>query len=202
MSLWAVVPVKPFRLGKSRLSSMLTEEERFALNSTLYGNTMRSLTACREIERILVVSKDLNVLSIARGFGARTIQEENFSNLNFALHLATRFAVFSGAVRLLIIPADLPLLSSKEIDGIIAKSMNPKQMVICPDRKSDGTNALLVAPADSIEFQYGPGSYLKHIAEAEKVGLQVEIYRSRALELDLDLPEDLEFLKQVETNAI
>jgi len=198
MSLWAVVPVKPFRQGKSRLSSIMDEDERYSLNSTLFGNTMRSLADSRAIERILVVSKDLNVLSTARSFGARTIQEENQSSLNIALHLATRFAVFSGAGRLLIVPADLPLLDSAEIDTFISKGDKPNQLVICPDRKLDGTNAMLVSPADRITFQYGPGSFAKHLEEAKKNGLSVEIYRSRVLELDLDVPEDLEYLRQSE----
>ena len=35
MSLWAIVPVKPLRRGKSRLAGALTEEERATLNQEL-----------------------------------------------------------------------------------------------------------------------------------------------------------------------
>jgi len=35
MTLWAIVPVKPLRRGKSRLSGMLSEDERAHLNEVL-----------------------------------------------------------------------------------------------------------------------------------------------------------------------
>lgn len=35
MSIWAILPVKPLRRGKSRLAGALTEEERAALNEEL-----------------------------------------------------------------------------------------------------------------------------------------------------------------------
>ena len=44
MSLWAIVPVKPLRRGKSRLAGALTEEERANLNQELLERTLRTLT--------------------------------------------------------------------------------------------------------------------------------------------------------------
>lgn len=202
MSLWAVVPVKPFRQGKSRLSSVLSEDERYMLNSTLFGNTLRSLTSAIGISQILVVSRDSIVLSMSREFGARTIQEEGPSNLNNALKLATGFAVMSGAQQLLVLPADLPLLNTMVVEEIIGRGGKFRQMVISPDRKQDGTNALMVSPADAIEYQYGPGSYKKHLAQACKKDLQIEVYQSKVLELDLDFPEDLDILRQMEIKGL
>lgn len=202
MSLWTIVPVKPFRQGKSRLSGVLSEDERYMLNSTLFGNTLRSLSGVKGIEQILVVSRDSSVLSMSREFGARTIQEEGPSNLNNALTLATSFAVMSGAQKILVIPTDLPLLNSSVIEEIIAKGGKLRQMVISPDRKKDGTNALMVSPADAIEYQYGAGSYQKHLAQANKKGLQIEVYQSKVLELDLDFPEDLDILRQMEIKGL
>lgn len=198
MSLWAIVPVKPLKQGKSRLSGVLTDDERYLLTSTLLGNTLRSLSLVKAIEQILVVSRDSTVLAVARDFGARTVQEENPSNLNLALNLGTRLAVFSGAQRVLILPADLPLLSAQVVEELVSRQGEPPHLVIVPDRRRDGTNALLFSPADAMEYQFGPGSYQKHVDQALKKGIQVDIYLSRAMELDLDLPEDLDTLKQIE----
>ena len=42
MTLWAIVPVKPLRRGKSRLAGTLTEDERTALNQELLEHTLKS----------------------------------------------------------------------------------------------------------------------------------------------------------------
>jgi 2-phospho-L-lactate guanylyltransferase (CobY/MobA/RfbA family) len=43
MTLWAIVPVKPLRRGKSRLADVLTSEERTDLNRHLLENTIDTL---------------------------------------------------------------------------------------------------------------------------------------------------------------
>ena len=45
MTLWAIVPVKPLRWGKSRLAGVLTQDERTDLNSQLLAHTVDTLTA-------------------------------------------------------------------------------------------------------------------------------------------------------------
>jgi len=198
MSLWAIVPVKPLKQGKSRLSGVLTEDERYLLTSTLLGNTLRSLSLAKSVDQILVVSRDSTVLAVAREFGARTVQEENPSNLNQALSLGTRAALFSGAQRVLVLPADIPLLSAREVEEFVSRQAEPPHLVIAPDRRRDGTNALLVSPPDALEYQFGPGSYRLHMDQALAKGIQVEVFLSNIMELDLDLPEDLEVLRQIE----
>jgi 2-phospho-L-lactate guanylyltransferase (CobY/MobA/RfbA family) len=39
MTLWAIVPVKPLRRGKSRLADVLSQDERTNLNRHLLENT-------------------------------------------------------------------------------------------------------------------------------------------------------------------
>ena len=43
MTIWAIVPVKPLRRGKSRLAEMLSEDERAELNSRLLTHTLETL---------------------------------------------------------------------------------------------------------------------------------------------------------------
>ena len=88
MSLWAIIPVKPLRRGKSRLAGVLSEEERTVLNITLLENTLRTLKQVQEIDQILVVSRDTGALALARDFKARTVQEGK-PGLNTALKRAT-----------------------------------------------------------------------------------------------------------------
>ena len=76
MTLWAIVPVKPFRRAKSRLASVLNEDEREALNRSLLQRTVETLMRVPEIAHVMVISRDPAALSLARVCGARTMLED------------------------------------------------------------------------------------------------------------------------------
>ena len=101
MTLWAIVPVKPLRRGKSRLSGILSEDERADLNRKLLQHTLETLNELREVEEVLVVSRDPQVLTIARSYGARTVREDGQPDLNTALRRATAIASYRGAARII-----------------------------------------------------------------------------------------------------
>ena len=202
MSLWAIVPVKPIRRGKSRLAGVLSEEERTKLNTFLFEHTMQALVNVSRINQILVISRDPSVLSIARQYKTRTLQEDSSSNLNLALKLATRMAQLYETRELLVIPADLPLVTTDEIDQMLDLSGDPPEMIIAPDRHLSGTNALYLNPIGEIEYHYGPNSYQLHIAESESHGFLLKKRISPFLGFDLDLPEDLEILKKIQIGEI
>jgi 2-phospho-L-lactate guanylyltransferase len=195
MSLWAILPVKPLKLGKTRLSGVLSDDERYVLNMTMLGNTLNAMRQAERVNQIVVISRDLGVLSVARNFGARTFQEESASSLNRAVTLGVRFAMAGLADAVLIMPADLPLLEAKYIQDVTNHMDGGNQMVIVPDRRDDGTNGLLLNPPDALEFQFGAGSFQRHIQQAQQQGIRTEVVRIPALGLDLDLPEDLDVLR-------
>ncbi len=198
MSLWAIVPVKTLRRGKSRLAGVLTEDERKLLVQTLLSNTLKILATVPDISQTLVVSSDMAALAMARNLGARTVQEEGTPELNMALHRATAVARVYASDGVLILPADLPLLRAEDIYSILAYASPPPVVVIVPDRHRDGTNALFVSPAGLIRYSYGPSSFNKHCASAKERGVRLEICELPSIALDLDLPEDLELLRQTE----
>jgi len=198
MSLWAIVPIKPLRRGKSRLAGILSEDERTLLNTSMLGNTLKTLGEVSEISTILVVSRDPSALALAREHGARTVQEDGSPELNTALRRATIAAQMYAADGVLILPADLPLVTPEDLRKFIFHAGKPPEIVIAPDRRMDGTNALLVNPPGLIEYSFGPGSFNRHVEQARKFNIRVEICDLPTLGLDLDLPEDLEYLKQLE----
>ncbi len=202
MSLWAIVPVKPLRRGKSRLSGVLTEDERAVLNYTMLGNTLRTLTQVTEINQVLVVSRDPAALSLAREYGSRTVQEDGRPGLNTALRRATVVAKMYAAEDILVLPADLPLVTPRDIQELIKRAEKPPVMVIAPDRRMDGTNALYISPAGDFDYRFGVGSFKHHTSQAEKKGYRIEVCQISTFGLDLDLPEDLEILKQIESVQI
>lgn len=202
MTLWAIVPVKPLRRGKSRLSVILSEDERTALNQTMLINTLKTLAAVSVIDTILVVSRDPLALSIARDYSAKTVLEDGNPELNTALRRASSVAKAYFANEILVLPADLPLIKPEDIISFLELAVKPPEIIIAPDRRKDGTNALLISPAGLIEFQYGKGSFEAHLRNAKEVNARIEIVESEVFGLDLDLPEDLQLLKKYENSYL
>ncbi len=196
MTFWAIVPVKPLQRGKSRLAEVLTQEERLDLNRRLLAHTMDTLTAIPDIEHVLVISRDQAALALAREYGARTVQEHGAPQLNIALTRATIVARTYATRGVLILPADLPLITPEDIQTLLARAVDPPVVVISPDRRRQGTNALLVCPAGVIEYAFGPGSFQRHCARARQAGAHLEICELPSLALDMDLPEDLELVSE------
>lgn len=202
MILWAIIPVKPLRYSKSRLAHILSMEERAELTGNILKRTLGVLDEAPLITRTLVVSRDTAVLKVARQVGASTYGETDKQDLNMALTRAAHIAAVQKADGILILPADLPFITSLDIEKLIGaigpdhqngsngNSYRRRSMVICGDHNRDGTNALLLSPATGFNFQYGPGSFEKHLVEAEHLGMKSIIISRPTIEFDLDTEED------------
>ncbi len=196
MVTWAIVPIKPLRRGKSRLAGVFSPQERLELNRYLLRHTLEILNQISEIEHTLVISRDSEALALARHHGARTINEAGNSHLNLALARAAYLAQQARVPALLVVPADLPGLTTEDIAAMIAPAAATEPtLVIAPDHKEDGTNALLLRPPDLLRFQFGAGSFHKHSRQAREAGATVTIVRRPGLRYDLDDEDDLARLR-------
>lgn len=202
MNIWAIIPVKPLRDSKSRISHLLTGDERAELTSYLMGRTIDLLDEVMEISRTLVVSRDPAALKIARQHGASTYGETEKQDLNLALTRASHIAGAQKANCVLVLPSDLPLLTVEDIelmvdasspavrDGNNGYQFAGRYMVICTDKSNEGTNALLICPPTGFSFQYGPNSFRHHLAEAERLGMSRRVVHAPGIKFDLDTEED------------
>ncbi|MDZ7843646.1 MAG: 2-phospho-L-lactate guanylyltransferase [Anaerolineales bacterium] len=195
MAIWAIVPVKPLRRGKSRLAEVMSVDERAELNEYLLAHTLKEISAVPEIENVLVVSRDPAALSLARDLGARTVQENGNPGLNIALTRAAEIVKSYETCGILVLPADIPGLSREEISKLLSYTNDPPVVVVSPDRSRQGTNALAVCPAGLIEYDFGEGSFEKHCQRAKEAGARLVICELPALALDLDEPEDLKLVE-------
>lgn len=205
MTLHIVVPVKRLSESKSRLASVLAEEERLALTWSLLRHVLAVVQEAQQAlpARGAVVSSDSSVLDAARAFGLSPLVEERSAeglatgpeaSLNAALAQAARWATGQNASALLILPADLPFVTSADIRALWRASQQlyaTRAMVIAPDRDNAGTNALLVRPPTALHFQFGPDSLRRHCQQAQQLGIAYHIHRAPRLGLDVDLPADL-----------
>jgi 2-phospho-L-lactate/phosphoenolpyruvate guanylyltransferase len=202
MTIWAIIPVKPLRSGKSRLAGTLTADERAELNRALLQHTLKTLSDLKEVEHVLVVSRDPQALTLARMYGARTVREDGQPHLNTALQRATVVAQVYATRGVLVLPADLPLISPEDVHALIDHATDPPVVVIAPDRHEKGTNALLISPAGLIEYDFGENSFQRHCQRVREAGARLEVVNLPSLGLDLDLPEDLELIRKLELPKI
>ncbi len=197
MCLWAIVPVKPLRRGKSRLAQVLSVEERERLNYEMLERTIETLRSVAEIDQVLVISRDQAALALAREHQARTLQEEGNAELNKVLQRATQVAKAYSACGVLVLPADLPLVTPEDVRAFLDCGGDPPEVVIAPDRHHTGTNALLISPIGVIQYSFGPESFQAHLQKARNARARVEVCELDNLALDLDTPEDLDYLRNL-----
>lgn len=115
--------------------------------------------------------------------------------LNAALEQATAYAQAHGAAAVLILPADLPLLTLDDVTRLWRASRqlySARALVVAPDSAEQGTNALLVRPPGALHYEFGPDSFSRHCRQAGALGMAWHVLRSPRLGLDVDLPEDLQ----------
>ncbi len=192
LKIWAIIPVKPFNRAKSRLAKALTPEEREALATSMFRHTVGLLASVRRFAGVIVISRDTKALAIARDYGVQTVQESGAPELNAALLRASQVVNGFGADGVFVMPADVPFVTTGDIDQILHLGRYKQSVVLVPDRHGDGTNGLLVAPPALIPFSFGVGSFARHKALAESVNATIQVYDSPRMSLDIDTPADLE----------
>lgn len=187
----AILPVKRLADAKSRLAHALPAAERMALASTLLEHTLVTVTNCGGIDEVLVVSGDQAVAGIAQQFGAGFLAEEDGDSLNGALARAADTVRRRGADAILVLPVDLPLLTTADLEEILQAEPAPPFLVIVADRHGQGTNLLYFSPPEGFTFAFGTGSFGRHRSAAKAAGRRVTIRQSRNIALDVDTPDDL-----------
>ncbi len=163
----------PFKLKnpKSRLSSILTLDERIHLAKLMLKDVVDVVSKFTD-DILILVPPNTEVEIDAK-------IEEDSRDLDSAVN-----ARIVGDTA--IIMSDLPLLNVKTLKRFFDCDGD---IVIAPGRKG-GTNMLLIRD-ERFRVSYHYGSFFKHIAIAERLGLKVEIFDSFYASLDIDDESDL-----------
>lgn len=189
-STFAAVPVKDLFGTKSRLAPLLDPGGRAGL--TLYM-MKRVVSVLRRggipDGNLCVVSPDWLVLQNAAEAGASPLTQRG-SGLNPALDEARNWAISGGASSLLVLPADLPLLSTADVEELLAAGEGAP-VALSSDASGTGTNALLLRPPEAMPFLFGSGSYRAHLEAARQRGLEVRECELTNVSFDIDTIEDL-----------
>lgn len=188
MTLCAIVPVRPFEDGKTRLAPFMTSSARIQFNRALFRRTLAVLGEALAPDACIVVSSAAEVLDHARCHGFRTLDEGRSIGLNSALALGAAALAATRPSMLLTLSVDLPFLEPVDILSLMQAAA---AIAIGRDLKGSGTNALLMRPPQAIPFCFGPDSFTRHLAAAQCRGLTVEVVERFGLAADIDTPEDI-----------
>ncbi len=198
MARYAVVPVKSLGDSKRRLSEVFTPQERKMLTLAMLEDVLVALKNSL-IEKVLVVGEDRKVREISENHGTEYLATSK-TDLNAAIEEANDLCVKQGAASVLVLPADVPLISVEDINRLVELAGKDQAVVLSPSANW-GTNALYQSPPKLIPACFGPNSFLAHVREAYIRGISVRLHFSTGLATDIDAAEDLRKLFQSENNT-
>ena len=177
-----LIPVKSFAASKHRLADAIEPVAR----AEMVRSMAETVLAAAGSLRAAVVCDDEEVAAWARRVGADVVWAPGHG-LNGAVEAGVDALGAGGARQVIVAHADLPLAVDlawvADFDGV----------TLVPDRRLDGTNVICIPAAGGFRFAYGPGSFVRHRAEADRVGAGVRLVRDPSLAWDVDVPADLDF---------
>jgi 2-phospho-L-lactate guanylyltransferase len=184
-----LVPVKNLADAKQRLSSILSPEERFALAQTMCADVLQTLARWQGRPPVAVVTSDSYARELAARFDFEVIDDDNSGETN-AIEMATAACCERGESSTLVVPADIPLIDSAELQKIVDRAP-PSGAVLAPDAAGRGTNAAWRSPGDLFPLRFGNDSFLPHLSAAKAAGLPCVVLKLPGIARDIDRPEDL-----------
>lgn len=205
MDVTAIIPVKGFRNAKQRLSTLLDAAQREMLAEAMFRDVLRQVLRARGLARTVVVTGDDAVAAIAAAAGAGVLREGAESGETDAVDFARSDLKNAGTEAVLILPGDMPLVRSADIELVLAQ-VPPRQVapfaLLVPSHDRMGTNALLLAPPDVIQLRFGYDSFSYHLSQVSAQGLPLRFMDNDHIALDIDEAEDLErFLKRAQSDS-
>lgn len=186
MTTVAVLPIKRFEHAKSRLDL----DERARIMRDMAAGVLAALRAATALDGVLVVTADAEARRLAREHGAEVVNEGPLRGHSGAALLGIEHAAARGAIRVLLVAGDCPLLTGADIDDLLADHAG-EGVVVLADRHGTGTNALLLAPPRAIAPAFGPGSCARHAERAAAAGVPCAVEHRVAFSVDVDTVEDL-----------
>jgi len=179
MTWTALVPLKAAAERKTRLANRLSSRERLDISDKMFKRVMAALEQSPGVSRIAILSPERPAA------GPSLWLRDQGRGINAELPIAL---VSLGSRNVIVIHADLPLVSAADIAALIAVARYG--VAIAPDRHESGTNALGFKDAARFPFAFGPGSCALHQQAAGSLGWLV---KRPGLAIDIDDGDDLDF---------
>lgn len=187
----AVIPVKELSRGKTRLTPLLSAEERYLLCKAMLDDVLTVVAASTVFERKLVITSDTEAAAIAAQYGIEIIHEAQQVRHSRSVEAAAVYCREVGAEAMLTVPLDVPRMTTDDLQQIVRHGPLPRGIVLVPSHDALGTNAMLIRPPEAIPFRFGHDSFRAHRNEAEAKRLPCVVCTLPNLKLDIDNVDDL-----------
>ena len=103
---------------------------------------LKTISNCKFVTKIFIVSKDETALKIGRQFNATEIFD-NELGVNDAINSADEYLADKKFDCSVIFPQDIPIMTSSDIDALLGFIRSINSVIIVPSRQFNGTNALV-----------------------------------------------------------
>ena len=188
--------MKSFSKAKTRLN--LTQIQKEDLCLKMFDEVLRTISNCKSIDKILVVSKDEQAMKLSKQYNVMQIFDHE-TGVNDAMDLANEYLIDKKYDCSIMFPQDIPIMKPSDIDNIFCFFKSETGVLIVPSRQFNGTKALLQSPVGVMNTQYDRGSYRYQLDAAKAVTKNTSIALIRRIMLDIDDLSDLSLmLKQNE----
>ena len=190
MEVVAIIPIKGLTEAKSRFKPFLNDTQRRRLVKSMLRHVIRAARGAGA--EVWVLGTDDATRNVALEECASWRRDAG-TGVNQSLRLVFEEAWNAGESPLFL-PGDLPFVTSKSLEGLLtaADTDTAPAIVLSPAKSGGGTNAILIPQRLPFQFQLGPDSFSRHVAEAHRLCLHISIYDSPGLARDLDTWQDLQ----------
>lgn len=200
---WAVVPIKSFARAKTRLSPALCPALRERLALAMADHVLATLRNSEVADRLCLLSDEPSPRfnELACRYGALPMLDGDVAagdgGLNDAVKGVAATARNCGAAALLVVHADLPLLTSDTLRLFLRswRDLRGRDRVALARSKDGGTSLLLAGHPHTFGYSFGPDSHALHIEECLRKVRSFASIDLPAARLDIDTPDDLERLR-------
>ncbi|HTW52042.1 MAG TPA: 2-phospho-L-lactate guanylyltransferase, partial [Stellaceae bacterium] len=159
---WAIIPVKETQNAKQRLSPALSAALRQALALAMLEDVLEAVADVNGLGGAILVTVDPQVESLARRYGMQTLAEGAQDGHTGAVNAGARHLIAQGRGTLLTLPGDLPLVTTAEIEALIAAHGPAPSFTIAPAHDDLGSNAILMSPPRAVPLRFGEDSFFPH----------------------------------------
>lgn len=185
-----LVPIKNTASAKQRLASILDQPARTQLAQAMLTDVLTTLHEWKNRPKVGIVTSDPYAVKLATEYLFEVIPDPDNPGETGAIEMATRVCIQHGEKSTLVIPGDIPLIQSWELEEIY-KHAPEEGSVLVPAGDGRGTNAALRRPANLFPLHFGNDSFKPHHAVAQATGKPCVVLKLPGIAVDVDNPADL-----------
>lgn len=195
-----LIPVKDLGKAKQRLGEVLSQEQRTILAEAMLADVVDAVLGWKQRPPVALVTSFPAAMKLGLECGFEIIEDRENPGETGAIAMATQVAVERGARETLVLPGDMPLLTSAELEAVYAAAP-AEGVVLVPSADGRGSNAVLRRPAALMPLRFGNDSFVPHVQAARATGKQVVVLELEGIGLDIDTPADLAALLSFPTRS-